>query len=65
MIENDTQLSNTLHKLELLRQRIAESRREALTPERTESVESLELLARQLNEEIVRYRSAKKLNRAM
>lgn len=65
MIENDTQLANTLHKLELLEQQIAESRRRPESPEQDESTESLESLARQLNQEIIRYRSAKKLKRAV
>ncbi len=65
MIRNDTQLTNTLRKLELLEERIADSRRSARTSEQEESVESLESVARQLKEEIVRYRSAKKLRKAV
>lgn len=61
MIKNDSQLANTLHKLALLEQQIAQSRRQEESSEQEESAESLESLARQLKEEIVRYRSAKKL----
>ena len=65
MIKNDTQLNDALYKLELLRYRINDSRRDSQTPEQAQSAESLESLARQLQEEIVRYRSAKKLNRVV
>lgn len=65
MIENDTQFANTLRKLELLERQIAESRQRPGSPEQEQSTESLESLARQLKEEIIRYRSAKKLKRAV
>jgi hypothetical protein len=61
MIENDRQLANTEHKLRLLEEHLALSRREPESPEQDESVEALEDMARQLKEEIVRYHSAKKL----
>jgi len=64
MIKNDTQLSNTLRKLELLEKHIAESLRQPQSPEQEESIESLQSLARQLKEEIVRYRSSQKLRHA-
>jgi hypothetical protein len=64
MIENDRQLANTEQKLRLLEERLAEARREPESPEQEESIEALEDMARQLKEEMVRYRSAKKLKSA-
>jgi hypothetical protein len=64
MIDNDNQLANTVRKLQLLEEQIAGSMREPQSPERDVSVRSLETLARQLKEEIVRYRSKVKLRDA-
>jgi hypothetical protein len=64
MIENENQLANTVRKLALLEEQIAASLREPQTPERDVSVQSLQSLARQMNEEIVRYRSKVKLRDA-
>jgi hypothetical protein len=65
MIENDAQLANTLRKLQLLEEHIAQSRRqEADSPEQDQSLEALEDMARQLKEEMVRYRSRMKLKSA-
>ena len=65
MIENDRQLANTERKLRLLEERLAEARTEPESPEQEESVEALEGVARQLKEEMVRYRSARKLKDAV
>lgn len=64
MIENDAQLDNTLRKLRLLEEQIETSRAGASTPEQEVSVRSLESLARQMKEEVVRYRSKVKLRDA-
>lgn len=65
MIRNDAQLVNTLSKLKLLEQHIAETRQSPGSPEQDESIESLESLAREMKEEIVRYRSAQRLKHAV
>jgi hypothetical protein len=64
MIEDEKQLATTVRKLALLEEQIAASKREPQTAERDVSVRSLESLARQMNEEIVRYRSKVKLRDA-
>jgi hypothetical protein len=58
-------LANTEHKLRLLQEHLAQSRRESESPEQDQSTEALEDMARQLKEEIVRYHSAKKLKKVV
>lgn len=64
MIQNDEQLVNTLRKLDLLQKHIAESRTESESEEQELSLEAMEHLATQLQEEIVRYKSGMKLKNA-
>ena len=65
MIENDTQLANTLRKLKQLEEHIAETQREEpQTPELDESISALVEMANQFKEEIVRYQSRMKLRSA-
>lgn len=64
MIKTDRQLANTRSKLQQLREQIAKAHARPATPERDVSIGSLESLARQLEEEIVRYRSHVKLKNA-
>ena len=56
-IESDSQLKNTLEKLDLLDRHILEAKARSTTPEAQESVTSLVRTANQLREEIIRYRS--------
>ena len=61
MLESDEQLANTEYKLRLLQEHIAKAYQRPQTPERDISIRSLERTERQLKEEIIRYRSSKKL----
>lgn len=64
MIQNEEQLANTQRKLSLLEDHIAESRADEISEEAELSIEAMEHMARQLREEIVRYRSGAKLKNA-
>jgi uncharacterized small protein (DUF1192 family) len=54
-LETDHQLANTEKKLALLEQQIARASARPATPANLESVRSLNQMANQLREEIVRY----------
>ena len=61
MLESDQQLANTEEKLRMLQEHIAKAYKRPETPERNVSIRSLLRTERQLKEEIIRYRSSKKL----
>ena len=64
MIESDTQLINTQEKLRALEEHIEKAKQRPETPGKSDSIASLHRMAKQLKEEIVRYRSSKKLRNA-
>ncbi|HZL34069.1 MAG TPA: hypothetical protein VFC78_02090 [Tepidisphaeraceae bacterium] len=56
-IDNEAQLQNTLHKLDLVGRQIQKAKARATSAETEESITSLVHMANQLREEIIRYRS--------
>jgi hypothetical protein len=61
LIESDSQLANTQEKLRGLEEHIEKGLKRPETPGKKDSINSLYRMARQLKEEIIRYRSSKKL----
>lgn len=61
MLNSDAQLANTEYKLRLVHEQIAKARQRPETPERNQSIQALADTARQMTEEIIRYKSSKKL----
>jgi len=64
LIKSETQVANTEYKLRLNQEQILKAKLRPESPERDQSIEALVQTAREMTEEIIRYKSSKKLKNA-
>ena len=64
MLNSETQVANTEYKLRLIEEQIRKARLRPESPERNQSIEALMKTAREMTEEIIRYKASRKLKNA-
>ena len=60
MLNSETQVANTEYKLRLIEEQIRKAKLRPASPERDQSIEALAQTAREMTEEIIRYKSSRK-----
>ena len=61
MLKSETQVANTEYKLRLIEEQIRKAKERPESPERDQSIDALVQTAREMTEEIIRYKSSRKL----
>jgi len=64
LLKSETQVANTEYKLRLIQEQIRKAKLRPESPERDQSIEALVQTAREMTEEIIRYKSSRKLKNA-
>ena len=64
MLKSEKQVANTEYKLRLIEEQIRKAKLRPQSPERDQSIDALVQTAREMTEEIIRYKSSRKLKNA-
>jgi len=64
LLKSETQVANTEFKLRLIEEQIRKAKLRPQSPERDQSIDALVQTAREMTEEIIRYKSSRKLKNA-